>query len=695
MEQQLDGGAGSGHTADNPDTAVQEDRPGLINLPLELVYYVTPGLSARELACLMSTCQLLYKRVMPVLYSRDAQGSCDALRWACHYGVIPTLERCLQHGASADDYFPEGSEPLVSWNRVRNFRQSFRTRDRNLAFPAFGDFYYTPLVTAIRRGHAEVVKILIDHGADVNKPDHKKPVPRHCSFWYPLHWALEKHDVVFEKSHKPMLTISPNVHSGSFSVGDCDIVRHLLEAGARVNQVTRPSEYNSGVAWHGEQWTPIYCAMNNVVPDETVELLVNAGADPSIVSCHLNDGQAHARATPLDEILSAGPSSLNCKKAMHLLRYSQTQISASETLFGQSTSNGQLTSSLVPLLYAAVSNWIPEPRWRPGFEMGTITTFLKAIVDSGAEPIDAKMTSSSWSWDMPSGQTALRLACTKDTSMDVCPVIRLLVQKGADPSARDWNGATALHFAAQWGHLDRVKELISLRDEMSVRLDVNAADVLGWTPLHYACQFFDRHQFEEQANIVAELLLAGANARARTKHGQTPLHIACQSANKGAVDVLLDHVQAADAEARDVRKRTPLAALRELFVFFTAHLTLPMLESVAHEGDEGFERSHFQPRAEEVATEDLELHIRLSTDQIRDSIQQKLSGNEKSSAVISSAGPSICYVINALGLVPMQFFSSNRLDSLQRTVGEAAKSDLPELVNLKPRVGSVSISRLI
>ena len=77
----------------------------------------------------------------------------------------------------------------------------------------------------------------------------------------------------------------------------------------------------------------------------------------------------------------------------------------------------------------------------------------------------------------------------------------------------DWYEKEQLHFAAQDGDLERVKELIQ------EGYDINAFDQdLSWTPLHCAAQ-------EGHIEVVKYLLSQGAdvNAYEEEKIGETPL----------------------------------------------------------------------------------------------------------------------------------------------------------------------------
>ena len=69
----------------------------------------------------------------------------------------------------------------VSENRIDEVRKRLQqNRDDVTICDASGN---TPLHLAAEKGYAEMVKLLIDHGADLNKPNYDPPK------WAPLHFA--------------------------------------------------------------------------------------------------------------------------------------------------------------------------------------------------------------------------------------------------------------------------------------------------------------------------------------------------------------------------------------------------------------------------------------------------------------------------------------------------------------------------
>ena len=104
-----------------------------------------------------------------------------------------------------------------------------------------------------------------------------------------------------------------------------------------------------------------------------------------------------------------------------------------------------------------------------------------------------------------------------------------LLAERVDPNVRQPDGATALHWAAQWDDVATVDLLIR------AGADINATNDYGVTPLAVACQ----NGSTTSATVVEKLLKAGANPNAALPSGETVLMTASFGGNADAVKVLL------------------------------------------------------------------------------------------------------------------------------------------------------------
>jgi ankyrin repeat protein len=153
---------------------------------------------------------------------------------------------------------------------------------------------------------------------------------------------------------------------------------------------------------------------------------------------------------------------------------------------------------------------------------------VKALLDRGAKvdvPLNRPLPGRS---GMDFGDTALGAGATplmRAARAGDAAVMRLLLEKGADPKLTTREGNNALMFAAGMGYRDKNTRgtesdaLEALKVAMAAGLDINQANARGETPLHGAAT-------RGADTIVQFLVEKGANLNALSKQGYTPLDVA-------------------------------------------------------------------------------------------------------------------------------------------------------------------------
>lgn len=131
-------------------------------------------------------------------------------------------------------------------------------------------------------------------------------------------------------------------------------------------------------------------------------------------------------------------------------------------------------------------------------------------------------------------------------------IIQMLVQCGADVTARGPGGMTALHMAAKAGNFAAVRLLLeAFRKATSVHrltLFVNAVDDGGWTTIVWAAEI-------GHAEMVEYLVQCGADLGVCDAERNTVLHWAALSDDVATVRPLL---LGADLNVQNVNGDTPL-----------------------------------------------------------------------------------------------------------------------------------------
>ncbi|KAI8752888.1 transient receptor potential cation channel subfamily A member 1 [Biomphalaria glabrata] len=135
-------------------------------------------------------------------------------------------------------------------------------------------------------------------------------------------------------------------------------------------------------------------------------------------------------------------------------------------------------------------------------------------------------------------------------------IVRYLISKGANINATDIFGQTPLHFAAMRGNEVACSNLLFFKD----KIIINANDNQGSTPLHTAALY-------KHLEIARMLIEAGANLMSRDKEQCTPLHHAASGGNFELVNLLLEAASTSDSgwillsemvSAIDIEQNTPL-----------------------------------------------------------------------------------------------------------------------------------------
>lgn len=120
--------------------------------------------------------------------------------------------------------------------------------------------------------------------------------------------------------------------------------------------------------------------------------------------------------------------------------------------------------------------------------------------------------------------------------------VAALINKKADVNAPQADGATALHWAAQWNDLAMADQLLRAGAK------ADSANRDGATPLFLA-------SVNGSVPLIEKLLQAGANVDAPIlAHGETALMMAARTGNLDAVKMLLDH--GADIKAKESLRGT-------------------------------------------------------------------------------------------------------------------------------------------
>jgi ankyrin repeat protein len=401
----------------------------------------------------------------------DVEGM-TALIWAAHWNDFPLAQTLLTAGANPNlkSAFDDSAlyEACVNGNAAMVEALLKAGADAN-AGRGEGE---TALMTAARTGNAETVKVLLAHGAD----------PKAQESW--------RHETA-------LMWAAAENHA--------DVVRALIGAGADVNAKSIVWDWpklklrsgDLGVALpDGGLSTLMYAARQGAL--EPARLLVEAGAD-------VNYKEPQGYTSLLIAILNG-----------------QYELASMLLDKGAKIDDGALRLT-VEVRDMDKSDKHPAPT-----DYGKLRSldFMKILIDRGAA-IDGEFKPRlPQRAIMEGGGPAIGSPLYRAARSTDLGAMRLLLERGANPKYTTQNHSTVLMAAAgqnfnkETGTGGEQKDAIEAIKMLLARgVDVNAANDLGQTAMHFAAQ-------KGSEKVIEFLAESGAKIDARDKRGKTPLDIA-------------------------------------------------------------------------------------------------------------------------------------------------------------------------
>ncbi|KAI0146016.1 ankyrin repeat-containing domain protein [Hypoxylon sp. NC0597] len=382
------------------------------------------------------------------------------------------------------------------------------------------DGKWEPLENAVVQGLEEIIRILGEGGADVNRRFGDGRTLIHKALNYDgLRALLEfrpKLDVKADNGYAPLHDID--------AATPVENVKLLVRAGSDINL---PDNKNLTPLTFALRYKNEEAARYLLSRKANVHIISPAYGGPLHIAC--NEGLVDL----VKELIDAGADVNHAVPGV-----TGTPLSSIFVKYGTVESSSEAKSQLMNILLDAGAD--------PKAVGGTLGTVAGAAA-MGGESIHLNMLASkgvSFGSGDDMGRRPLHLAAVRGNR----DIVSFLLASGVSATAKTKNGRNAVSWAAQGGNIDILNDLLKLSDDGAI----NEPDVDGWTPLCWATRGVGNtvnHSGGSQYEIVKELLGRGADRSVKSHvrgREYTPASIARYHGADEDVLELLTHEEGTD-----------------------------------------------------------------------------------------------------------------------------------------------------